>query len=93
MREKVIGLKELRQNMDKYAAQVQMGRPITVFKRSKPLFKLIPVDDDDDANWETLIDFRKFPGYENGIDAEELLMRLRKLDGQSRQGPKKTNQG
>lgn len=80
MKEKIIGLKELRQNMDKYAAQVQMGRSITVFKRSKPLFKLIPVDDDDDANWETLIDFRTIPGYENGMPAAEFLKALREVN-------------
>lgn len=83
MSEKIIGLKELRENMEKYATQVKMGRSITVYKRSVPLFKLIPVDDDeDDANWETLIDFRTFPGYENGIPVDELLTRLHKINAE-----------
>ena len=78
--DKIIGLKELRENMEKYATQVQMGRSIIVYKRSKPLFKLIPVDDDDDeAGWETLIDFRTIPGYEKGIRAEELIERLERI--------------
>lgn len=81
MKEKIIGLKELRENIAKYAKELQPGQPIIVVKRSKPLFKLTHVDDDDDeSNWETLIDFRAIPGYENGIDAEELLMRLRQID-------------
>ncbi|MCR4307993.1 MAG: hypothetical protein NUV80_05510, partial [Candidatus Berkelbacteria bacterium] len=70
-------------NIDKYAAQVKAGRFITVVKRSEPLFRLVPIDDDDDdANWETLIDFRKFPGYENGIPASDLLARLRKINAE-----------
>lgn len=108
MKEKIIGLKELRENMTKYATQVQLGRSITVYKRSKPFFKLVPIDDDDDENnWETLIDFRKFPGYENGIPASDLLTRLRKINaeedaaerklkgqsGQAKQILKKTQQG
>lgn len=89
MTDKIVGVKELRENIDKYAAQVRAGRSITVVKRSEPLFRLVPVDDDD-ANWETMIDFRKLPGYVEGIDAEELLGRLRKLNGQSRQSSKTT---
>ena len=82
MTDKIIGVKELRENIDKYAAQVKAGRFITVVKRSEPLFRLTPVDDDDDANWETLIDFRKIPGYENGIKASEFIDRLKKINAE-----------
>lgn len=85
MADKIIGLKELRENMGKYAAQVKLGRTITVVKRSVPLFKLTPVDDDDDANWETLIDFRKFSGYENGIPVDDLITRLEKINAEEDQ--------
>ncbi|MDO8649862.1 MAG: type II toxin-antitoxin system prevent-host-death family antitoxin [Candidatus Berkelbacteria bacterium] len=80
MTDKIIGVKELRENIDKYAAQVKAGRSITVVKRSEPLFRLTPVDDDDDANWETMIDFRKFPGYENGIPVDDLITRIEKIN-------------
>lgn len=90
MTEKIIGLKELRENMEKYAAQVQKGRSITVVKRSKPLFKLVPIDDDD-AGWESIIDFNEIrPG---GVPAKEVLTVLDKLireDEQTRKVSKKT---
>ena len=38
--ESIIGLKELRQNVDKYAKKIQAGEEIIVVRRSKPLFKL-----------------------------------------------------
>lgn len=85
MTDKIIGVKELRENIDKYAAQVKAGRFITVVKRSEPLFRLTPVDDDDDANWETLIDFRTIPGYENGMPAAEFLKVLREVNEEEEQ--------
>jgi len=70
--ENIIGLKELRQNVAKYARKVQAGESFTVFKHSKPLFKITPIDDD--QRWEAAIDFTKFqPG---GIDLEDILQRL-----------------
>lgn len=35
-----VGIKELRQNMDKYAQHAQRGDEIIVMKHNKPLFKL-----------------------------------------------------
>ena len=73
----IIGLKELRQNVTKYARKVQKGESFVVVKRSKPLFKIAPVDEED--QWETVIDFTKLTKDGQGIDADELLERLRKL--------------
>jgi prevent-host-death family protein len=92
MTDKIIGVKELRENIDKYAAQVKAGRSITVVKRSEPLFRLTPVDDDDDANWETLIDFRTIPGYENGMPADEFLKALREVNEEEGQKKYKASQ-
>lgn len=68
-----MGLKELRENMEKYASLIKRGRSFIVVKRSKPLFKISSVDEDDGL-WETVIDFTRL--RKGGISAEELLSRL-----------------
>ncbi len=68
-----MGLKELRENMEKYASLIKKGRSFIVVKRSKPMFKISSVDEDDGL-WETVIDFTRI--RKGGISAEELLSRL-----------------
>ena len=67
----IIALKTLRENMQEYAQKVQKGDSFIVFKRSKPLFKISPIEED---FWEEVIDFTKI--RKGGIDIEELLQRL-----------------
>lgn len=43
--ENIIGLKELRQNMPKFAQKVQKGQSFIVVKQSKPLFRITPLGD------------------------------------------------
>ncbi|MDO8183629.1 MAG: hypothetical protein Q7T49_01405 [bacterium] len=75
MVEKIINLKELRENADTYINAVAKGRSFLVMRKSKPIFRLSPVDSDEEA-WESVIDFTKLrPG---GIPLEELLYRLEK---------------
>ena len=73
MENTIVGLKELRENMGKYASLIKKGRSFIVVKRSKPLFKISSIDEDDGL-WETVIDFTKL--RKGGIPAEELLSRL-----------------
>ena len=73
MENTIVGLKELRENMEKYASLIKKGRSFIVVKRSKPLFKISSIDEDDGL-WETVIDFTKL--RKGGIPAEELLDRL-----------------
>jgi len=68
--EKIVGLKELRQNMDKYAKQVNKGESLLVIKRSKPVFRISPVEEE----WETVADFTKV--RKGGIPIKDLLSRL-----------------
>lgn len=68
----IIGVKELRLNMDEYIAQIKKGKSFTVVRRSKPVFKLGPVDDED--QWETVVDFTKIK--KGGVKVEEILSRL-----------------
>jgi antitoxin (DNA-binding transcriptional repressor) of toxin-antitoxin stability system len=53
----IIGLKELRENVGQYAQQVAKGKSFIVVRQSKPLFKISPIDEEE--NWETVIDFTK----------------------------------
>ncbi len=73
MENTIVGLKELRENMEKYASLIKKGRSFIVVKRSKPMFKISSVDEDDGL-WETVIDFTRI--RKGGISAEELLSRL-----------------
>lgn len=49
-----MGLKDLRQNMASWAGKVQKGQSLIVVKQSKPLFKIVPIDE-----WEEV------EGYEH----------------------------
>jgi len=67
----IISLKSLRQNMQTYAQKVQQGQSFIVLKRSKPLFKILPVED---STWEEVIDFTQIK--KGGVDVKDLLVRL-----------------
>ena len=70
--EKLIALKDLRLNMDKYATEVKSGKSFIVLKQSKPIFRLTPVDDGGD--WEEAVNFTKIK--KGGVDIDELLASL-----------------
>lgn len=75
----ILGLKELRENMQKYVSLVEKGESFIVVKKSKPVFKLVPADSDEE--WETIADFTKI--NKNGVLASEVLKTLRKLNANS----------
>lgn len=77
--ENIIGLKELRENMGSFISQVSKGKSFVVVRRSKPIFKLAPVDEwGDEGVWESVLDLTK--GKEKGISVQELIARIRKFD-------------
>lgn len=71
--ENIIGVKDLRLNLDKYIAQIQKGSSFIVVRRSKPVFRLMPLDEDIEG-WDLVTDFSKLK--KGGIQLEELLSRL-----------------
>ncbi len=79
IKKSTVGLKELRENMDAYITRVSKGESITVFRRSTPLFKITPVDADEDG-WETVVDFTKETGH--GVPVAQLLASMKKMHGQ-----------
>src|SRR3989344_9237331 len=76
IKNQIIGLKDLRLNTSKYISRLSRGESFTVVKRSKPVFKVIPFDEDDDSLWETVVDFSDRNG--GGIQADELLRIFKK---------------
>ncbi len=73
MAQKIIGLKELRENMQTYIAQVEKGNSFTVVRRSRPIFTISPLDQKT-GPWEPVVDFTKIK--KGGVKIEELLSRL-----------------
>jgi prevent-host-death family protein len=63
-----VSLKEFRQDVAKYAGRVAKGETFIVTKRSQPLFRIEPVEEE---GWETVVDFTQF--RKGGISATELL--------------------
>jgi len=70
--ENIIGLKELRLNMAKYASRVKTGQSFIVIKKNKPLFRIMPLEKEN--SWEEAVDFTKIK--KGGVDIDEVLARL-----------------
>jgi len=70
--EKIVGAKELRENLDDYIAKIAQGNSFVVVRRSQPVFSMVPVDDD--SAWEEVVDFTKIK--RGGVKIEEILARL-----------------
>jgi len=79
MKTHILGLKELRENMQKYASLVKRGESFIVVKKSKPLFKLVTPESEE--KWEVVADFTKI--NKNGIPADRILKELCKLNADS----------
>lgn len=75
-KQKIIGVKELRENLEEYISEVNKGRSFTVVKRSKPVFKISPVDEEE--NWKTIIDFTKIK--KGGVLADDVLKAIAHLN-------------
>lgn len=69
--EKLIGLKEFRENVESFTKQINQGQSFIVLKKSKPVFKVSPIDE---GGWEEVIDFTKLK--KGGVKIEDLLARL-----------------
>ena len=68
-----IGFKELREHADTYITAVQRGKSFIVMRRSKPIFRIAPLDEGAEA-WEEAVDFTKVK--KGGIALRDLLSRL-----------------
>lgn len=73
----IIGLRELRENTEHYIRAISKGKSFAVVRRSRPIFEIRPLDEDDERLWDTVIDFEKIrPG---GVPAGEVAAILENL--------------
>ncbi len=68
----IIGLRELRENTDKILKEVEKGKSFIVFKRSEPVFRVSPIEEDE--RWEEVVDFTKLK--KGGVGIDDILSRL-----------------
>lgn len=72
LKETIVPFKEFRLNSGKYIDALAKGQSFLVVKRSRPVFRLEPVDE----VWETIGDFSKMPG--GGISGNKLIKAIEK---------------
>lgn len=73
MKPSIVGLKELRENIQTYIAQVAKGNSFTVVRRSRPVFVISPPDQER-GQWEPVIDLTNIK--KGGVTIADLLSRL-----------------
>ncbi len=70
MSNNIISFKEFRLNAQTYIDGASKGKSFLVVKRSRPVFRILPVED----VWETLVDFTEI--NPQGVKAKTLLKYL-----------------
>jgi len=71
----LVSLKELREQFPKYIEAISEGLSFMVVKRSKPIFQIMPIGEDE--VWETVVDFTQIK--KGGININELLSRIQAI--------------
>lgn len=80
---KIIGLKDLRENTEQYISHVKKGKSFLVVRRSKPIFRVSPVDEwGDEGVWETVVDFTRL--NKKGVPIDTVMASLKRLHAQGR---------
>lgn len=69
----IIGLRELRENIETYIGRIRKGKSFIVVRRSKPVFKIAPPDEESEL-WEPVVDFTKIK--KGGVPLGDILTRL-----------------
>ena len=77
--ENLVSLKDLRLKLTNYTKRVEeKGDSFLVLRKSKPVFKIIPVED---ASWETIIDFTEIDP--TGVPAKKVVEALKKINAEA----------
>lgn len=69
----IVGLKDLRENINTYIKAVAKGRSFVVVRKSRPVFKISSLEEANEL-WEPVIDFTKIK--KGGLALDRLLSRL-----------------
>lgn len=79
----IIGLKDLRENTKQYISHINKGKSFVVVRRSKPVFRVSPVDErSDEGAWETVADFTALD--KRGVAIDDVVASLKRLHAQDR---------
>jgi antitoxin (DNA-binding transcriptional repressor) of toxin-antitoxin stability system len=85
--DKLIGLKEFRENVEFYTKKINQGQSFIVLKKSKPIFKLSPVYEEE--TWETIIDFTNIK--KGGVPIQDIVKAI--SNEQTPKSNRKTTKG
>ena len=69
----IVGLKNLRENVESYIAEVKKGKSFIVVRRSRPVLKISSPEEDVEL-WERVVDLTKIK--RGGVLLKDLLTRL-----------------
>lgn len=69
----IVALKDFRLNAQTYIDKVSRGESFVVIKRSRPAFRMEPIED----QWETVVDFTKI--NKGGVPAKDVLKAVDEL--------------
>jgi prevent-host-death family protein len=74
----IIGLKDLRENMEVYIERVRSGESLTVVRRSEPVFQISPAGEDvrEEDGWDTVLDLTKV--RKGGVPLNEVIAAIQK---------------
>jgi antitoxin (DNA-binding transcriptional repressor) of toxin-antitoxin stability system len=87
---KTVGLRALRENMDKYVERLSKGESFLVLRKSTPVFKMEPVDEwGDEGHWENL-DLRDKNGKGMSVDEFSAMIKKSIENGQKSKVSKQT---
>ncbi|MEK7528646.1 MAG: type II toxin-antitoxin system Phd/YefM family antitoxin [Patescibacteria group bacterium] len=74
--QKTVPIKQFRNDISSFADQVEeSGKTFIVIRHSRPCFKVVPITDDEDGEWETVVDFTG-GGKKAGIKAADFFKLL-----------------
>lgn len=77
----IIPIKNFRINLTEYAELATNGQTFVVVKRSKPIFKVIPIKDNNNTKTtkdKKIKDFLSYAGLLSDIDEEKWIKNVRK---------------
>ena len=69
----IIGLKNLRDNTEKYISRVKKGESFIVVRRARPIFTITSPEESPEL-WESLVDFTKI--NKDGVRLQDVLGKL-----------------
>lgn len=81
MKNAIVGLKELRENIEIYISRIKKGDSFIVVRRSKPVMKISSPEEEPEL-WEQIADFRKIK--KGGVDARDILKEFRPTSAQKK---------